>query len=60
MHSEEKSKPSRIAKLIYVLIAIVTMVLIWAFVRSMELGRGEPTAEQTNPMVPAPDSKAAL
>lgn len=54
MDPNGKRKPSWIAKLIFVLIAALTIVVTWAFVRSIDLGRDQPTADHKMQVVPPP------
>jgi hypothetical protein len=53
---EARRKPSRIAKLIFLLIAVVTLVVVWAFVRTIESGP-EKSADHVIPVAPGPFAK---
>lgn len=51
---EGRRKPSWIAKLIFVLIAALTIVVIWTFARSIDLGRDDLSADHKMQVVPPP------
>ena len=57
MDSGEHRKPSWMAKLILGAIALLTIVVVWAFVRSFDLDRDAPTEDQSIQIAPGSGGK---